>query len=262
MRYLLRSHFVSCAPRVDPHVKELRYRQDPSALAELGFAPCDDDNDTSDQSELEEEEAENVHSFHTKCPSCLKPCRTRMTMVEIPYFKEVLLMATSCDHCGYKTNEVKTGGAISEKGKRIELRITSIDDLSRDILKSETCCLKIPEIELELQMGTLGGRFTTIEGLLMQVHNELLERVPFAQGDSAPEPQKRTFAVLLDNIKAICDGNLKCTVLLEDPLANSYIQNLYAPDPDPNMKLEDFERSQEQNDDLGITDMQTENYSV
>ena len=50
------------------------------------------------------------------------------------------------------------------------------------------------------------------------------------------------------------------TVILEDPLANSYIQNLYAPDPDPNMTTEAFDRTWEQNEDLGLNDMKVENY--
>lgn len=44
-------------------------------------------------------------------------------------------MSTNCDHCGYRDNEVKSGGAISEKGKHITLRVEDREDLSRDILK-------------------------------------------------------------------------------------------------------------------------------
>ena len=44
-------------------------------------------------------------------------------------------MSTNCEDCGYRDNEVKSGGAISEKGKRITLRCESRDDLSRDLLK-------------------------------------------------------------------------------------------------------------------------------
>ena len=50
--------------------------------------------------------------------------------------------------------------------------------------QSETAGLTIPEIELELNPGTLGGRFTTLEGILNQVYEELDEKV-FARGDSA-----------------------------------------------------------------------------
>lgn len=38
------------------------------------------------------------------------------------------------------------------------------------------------------------------------------------------------------------------------------MQSLYAPDPDPNMTIESYERTQEQNDDLGLSDMKVEGY--
>lgn len=44
-------------------------------------------------------------------------------------------MSTNCDRCGYRDNEVKSGSAISEKGKRITLKVEDNEDLSRDILK-------------------------------------------------------------------------------------------------------------------------------
>jgi zinc finger protein len=44
-------------------------------------------------------------------------------------------MSTNCDACGYRDNEVKSGSAISEKGKRITLKVEDNEDLSRDILK-------------------------------------------------------------------------------------------------------------------------------
>ena len=50
------------------------------------------------------------------------------------------------------------------------------------------------------------------------------------------------------------------TIILDDPLANSYLQNLYAPDPDPNMEIESYERAWEQNEELGLNDMIVEGY--
>jgi zinc finger protein len=44
-------------------------------------------------------------------------------------------MSANCERCGYRDNEVKSGAAISEKGKRIILNVEDRDDLSRDILK-------------------------------------------------------------------------------------------------------------------------------
>lgn len=47
-------------------------------------------------------------------------------------------MATDCDHCGYRTNEVKSGSGIEPKGRRIRLKVTGVDDLCRDLLKASS----------------------------------------------------------------------------------------------------------------------------
>ena len=44
-------------------------------------------------------------------------------------------MSANCYDCGYRDNEVKSGGAISDKGRKITLKVEDRDDLSRDILK-------------------------------------------------------------------------------------------------------------------------------
>jgi len=49
--------------------------------------------------------------------------------------QDIILMSTNCHDCGYRDTEVKSGGAIAEKGRRITLKVEESDDLSRDILK-------------------------------------------------------------------------------------------------------------------------------
>jgi zinc finger protein len=78
-------------------------------------------------------------------------------------------MASTCDDCGYRNSELKPGGAIPEKGKKITLSVKNITDLSRDVIKSDTAGVKIPELDLELAGGTLGGMVTTVEGLVTQI---------------------------------------------------------------------------------------------
>jgi len=52
---------------------------------------------------VDEDIVENqVYSFPATCPGCTKPCTTNMKMVNIPHFKQVILMSTVCDHCGCK----------------------------------------------------------------------------------------------------------------------------------------------------------------
>ncbi|RDX54315.1 zf-ZPR1-domain-containing protein [Lentinus brumalis] len=204
-----------------------------------------------------EGENEEIFNFPGTCSSCGHPCNTLIKKVNIPYFKDILIMSTNCEHCGYRDNEVKSGSAISPQGKRITLKVEDREDLSRDILKSESCGLSIPEIELVLQAGTLGGRFTTLEGILDQVYEELSQKV-FASGDAAGD--NGAFENFLKKLKAVKNVEHPFTLILDDPLANSYLQNLYAPDPDPNMTIELYDRTWEQNEELGLNDMKVENY--
>ncbi|KAH6902512.1 zinc-finger protein zpr1 [Coprinopsis sp. MPI-PUGE-AT-0042] len=176
---------------------------------------------------------------------CGHGLQTLMKRVDIPYFKEILIMSTNCEHCGYRDNE-------------IHLTVEDQEDMSRDILKSETAGLEIPEIDLVLTSGTLGGRFTTVEGILNQIYEELSEKA--LVGDSANPEDRMSFEKFLANLKSVINVEKPFTIILDDPLANSYIQSLYAPDPDPNMKTEFYDRTFDQNEELGLNDIQVEGY--
>ena len=169
-------------------------------------------------------------------------------------------MASSCDSCGYRTNEVRSGGSIPDHGTRISLTIDDADDLNRDVLKSESCRILIPEYGLDVSMASLGGRFTTVEGLLRQIREEMMEKVPFFTGDSATHSQKESLSKILDTLDDIACGRRCCTLILDDPLSNSYVQNICAPDPDPKLVLETYKRSHEQDDEYGLNDMRVDEY--
>ena len=205
-----------------------------------------------------------MYSLPCHCPGCAKNAMMNIQMVNIPYFKQVIVSAVICDHCGYRTNDVKTGGEVPKKGQRILLDVKNPTDLRRDILKSESCYLKIPACRVEVVPGTMGGRFTTVEGLLTQIRNDLRGSIFDVDdrnglgGDSVPEDRKQgwnDFFAILD--KAI-RGELEYTIELEDPLASSYVQSLTAPAIDPQIKVEEYERTIEEEEDLGLTDMRTE----
>lgn len=44
-------------------------------------------------------------------------------------------MATNCESCGHRSNEVKSSGGIEPRGLRIEIKVNGVDDFSRDVLK-------------------------------------------------------------------------------------------------------------------------------
>ncbi|KAL7716376.1 Zinc finger protein [Entamoeba marina] len=197
---------------------------------------------------------EDVVEVEELCNSCHHPSKMRMMITNIPYFKEVTIMAFSCDVCGYRSNEIKCGGGVPDKGKRITFVPRTQDDLSRSFLKSDTAFVKIPEIGIELEEGTLGSKFTTIEGFIQDIYNSFKD-MPFVQGDSAQATDTERMKELLDSLKAIKNMELPFSVVIDDPMANSYIQNPYVPSDDPCCIVEEYERTEEQNSDLGLTDM-------
>lgn len=212
---------------------------------------------------VDDEIIENqVYSFPASCPGCTKPCTTNMKMVNIPHFKQVVLMSTVCDHCGYRSNEVKTGGEVPPKGRIITVSVQNKADLSRDILKSESCALSCPELHLEVQPGTLGGRFTTIEGLLTQVRDDLRSQIFDVGdgGDSIDDATRNKWDTFFAQLSAAIEGEVKFSVVLTDPLASSYVQSFKAPEPDEQMKVEEYERTREEEEELGLADMRTEGY--
>lgn len=208
---------------------------------------------------------DQVYEFPATCPGCMHPCTTKMKMVDIPHFKAVVLMSTTCVECGYRSNDVKTGGAVPDLGKKITLRVENEEDLARDILKSESCALECPELNLQVNPGTLGGRFTTVEGLLTQVrndlHSQIFETGSSEGGDSLSNEQRSQWKSFFEGIDAAIKGEKKFTIILTDPMASSYVQKAVDPDQeDPQMTTEDYERTEEEMEDLGLNDMKVENY--
>ncbi|KAL4977645.1 ZPR1 zinc-finger domain-containing protein [Aspergillus desertorum] len=207
-----------------------------------------------------------VYSLPADCPACAKNCTVNMQKVDIPYFKEVFILSNVCDHCGYRSSDVKTGGEVPEKGKRITLSVETITDLHRDILKSDTCALHSEELEVTVQPGTLGGRFTTVEGLLTEIRDQLKGQIydiddsTQSGGDSMSATDKEKWARFFDRLDSAIKGDLKFSVTLEDPMANSYVQDLCAPAVDPQLKTEEYTRSEEEEEELGLKDMKVEGY--
>jgi zinc finger protein len=222
--------------------------------------------------------AQEVIEIDEKCPACFRDSKVKMHPCDIPHFRQTIIMAFKCDSCGYKSTEIQTGGEIPTKGRKITLVALNESDLKRDVLKSNTASLIVPELELELVAGTLGGFFTTIEGLLSQVHGNLTRtpqtdftsygdaKVYEKAAEELKEPgragrMKSSMETWLDRVQTAIDGKIfPLTFILEDPLAAIYIQNPreHLPPPDnidPQLTIEDYERTWEEDEDLGLHDM-------
>lgn len=236
-----------------------------------------------------------VLEFPTSCANCHKSATTGMSVIDIPHFKEIVLMSLVCEHCGFRSSEIKGGGAIPRFGSRITLSVSSPADLDREVLKSDTAGIEIPEIELRLQEGGLNGVYTTVEGLLVKMKECLESANPFGSGDSAnkqhrsndghefsaPDSRHAKFMAFLRNLEEMAEGRkLPFTLIIVDPLANSFVgpiredaialslkagqdgnKDCYDSYIDPGIKIEEVERSDEQNETLGLNDIKTEGYN-
>ncbi|KAG9410461.1 hypothetical protein AC1031_018501 [Aphanomyces cochlioides] len=265
-----------CAPNIDPQLEvetyfrseaedlacglqpDKSYDHDKPSNAPRVLPPRNEGLDTFLEANNNIAKREAIR-FPTQCHACYKDGVSLMCVTDIPHFKEVIIMAFNCEHCGFKTNEVKAGGAIPPFGEHIELRVQDSSYLDRDVLKSDSACVNIPELELEMMPGSLGGLYTTIEGLLDKIRENIETGNPFAVGDSdGGRSGLKTWLARLDELK----NGAPFTLIIEDPLANSFI---YSPvgsaADDPDMKCESYERSEEENDQLGLLDMKVENYN-
>lgn len=249
------------APQKDENLTVSRFNRTVQQDISLGIRADDDVEEEAPANSIDAMRNE-VLSFNTNCPECNAPASTNMKLVQIPHFKEVIIMATNCDSCGHRTNEVKSGGATEDLGTKITLRITDPSDMTRDVLKSETCAILIPELEFELGMAVVSGKFTTLEGLLKDIKDVIVDKNPFVSGDSTTSERTEKLKEFAEKIEKIIAGEMVVHFVLDDPAGNSYLQNIYAPDPDPEMTTERYIRNFEQNEELGLNDMKTEGYET
>jgi zinc finger protein len=100
------------------------------------------------------------------CVACEENGTTRLLLTKIPHFKEVIIMAFECPHCGAKNNEIQSASAIAPQGQTQTLTVKDVRDLSRQVVKAESASIFFKEIEFEIPASSQRGSLSTIEGIL------------------------------------------------------------------------------------------------
>lgn len=71
----------------------------------------------------------------------------------------------------------------------------------------------------------LGGRFTTVEGLLVAIKEQISDpRYSHMFGDSLDPQRKDRLRKFMEKFDKVLEGRVKVTIVLDDPAGNSYIQ--------------------------------------
>ncbi|KJH43932.1 ZPR1 zinc finger domain protein, partial [Dictyocaulus viviparus] len=271
---------------VDPRCIVSHYRRSLEEQKLLALADDDEikDSEATPEWRTYDDAKQEVLHFKTECPNCAFPTEVLMKPTDIPYFQTVIIMAMTCDNCGHKSNEVKSGGSIKDCGCRLSITIKEARlfvlhfqpvDLSRDVLKSDTCSMSIPELDLEVGAGALCSRFTTVEGLLSATRDQLSVQSSFFVGDSVSSSERKDMKQFLEKFDDLLALKQPATLILDDPAGNSYIQvtnwpdllqnyfiiqSLNAPLDDSRLQKEFYQRSFEQNEELGLNDMKVVGY--
>ena len=152
------------------------------------------------------------------------------------------------------------------EGTVYSVGITDRKDLNRQLVRSETCEIAIPELDLTLP-PTSRGLLTTVEGLIRDVATDLTFGQPLRRIED--EARYTKIQEIIDKLKAIVgteedeDGESsidqakdaapmpKFTIQLDDPAGNSFIEFVDSM-ADPDWSLKTYHRTLEQNIALGL----------
>ncbi|KAH9643726.1 hypothetical protein HF086_007696, partial [Spodoptera exigua] len=105
----------------------------------------------------EPDEEPEVTEIESLCMNCHENGMTRLLLTRIPFYKNVVVMSFSCEHCGYQNNELQPGGSVAERGVRWALRVEGADDLNRQVVKSDYTSVRIPSLDFEIPAQSQKG---------------------------------------------------------------------------------------------------------
>ncbi len=128
--------------------------------------------------------AGDMMALKSLCMNCGESGTTNLLLITIPFFRNVIIMAFECPECGCRNSEVQAA-EIQEKGCKFELTVETkrvrgtggegkgttptdvvnaflapVQDLNRQIVKSDRASVRIPELDFEIPAGTQRGVFT------------------------------------------------------------------------------------------------------
>lgn len=110
------------------------------------------------------EDGKPTPDIPSMCMYCHEQGVTRFMQMTIPFFKQVMISAFSCEHCGYRNNEVQFTGEIGDYGVRYEVNVINLVAFNRSVVKSDYATIKVPEAGLEIPPEAQKGSIKTIEG--------------------------------------------------------------------------------------------------
>lgn len=174
---------------------------------------------------------------------------TRLLLLRVPYFRDVILESFSCPHCHFADNSIKSAGQIQEQGSKYTLNVETEDDLERQVVRSDVSIFKVESLGIEMPKGE--SQLTNIEGVIQRIHESLSGEQDLRK-DQAPELYA-ALQPIIEKLKAILDRTgFPFVVSLDDPTGNSWIAPNTTDRGNKYIRRE-YPRTHEQNEELGIS---------
>jgi len=195
-----------------------------------------------------------VTEIESLCMNCQEKGTTRLLLTKIPFFKDVILMSFSCPHCGYKNTEIEQNEDLPSQGIHFELNVQTEKDMNRRVIKSNYATIKIPICGLEIPPNTQKGKLSTVEGFILNARDNFKASLDDGYYSQMGEEFIAKIKDLIEKLGNVLDGkNYPFDFILDDPSGNSFIENPFAPQTDPNIKVTYFQRTKEMLEQMGFS---------
>ncbi|XP_028067737.1 zinc finger protein ZPR1-like [Camellia sinensis] len=192
-----------------------------------------------------------LYQVESLCMRCHQNGTTRFLLTLIPHFRKILLSAFECPHCGERLVYLQFAGELQPRGCHYQLNFPPGDQkmLNRQVVKTDTATIKIPELDFEIPPEAQRGSLSTVEGILLRAADEI---EALQEERKKVDPQSaEAINRFLPKLRACAKGESSFTIILDDPAGNSFIENPFAPSPDPSSIIKFYERTPKQQASLG-----------
>ncbi|MDC0556366.1 ZPR1 zinc finger domain-containing protein [Candidatus Poseidoniaceae archaeon] len=154
------------------------------------------------------------------CPICKAEGQVRMMthIDEIPYFGEHTQVTVLCHACGWRQSDF-----IPAEGKKpgsCQLLISKPEHIRARVVRSSSCTVRIPELDLEVKPGTAStGYVSNVEGVIDRFMEIIVMVTRQCYADDSD----------IEDIKRLQDMHTTLLELKEDPIPRPITVELLDP---------------------------------
>ncbi|VDP39640.1 unnamed protein product [Schistosoma margrebowiei] len=153
--------------------------------------------------------------------------------VILDVYCKVVVSSFSCPHCGYENRSLIPASQVQDKGQRITFKANNVKDMNRRVVIPVGSTVSIPEYDSSFPFSDGGYQpdlALKIEKFIDQLRTLLKVDKPFSFVSIAVFYELTSY----------------------DPSGNGFIENYLAPNDDPQIEIETYVRTPEQNELLGL----------